>query len=57
MPRRRKQGWKPAATTKVVRLPPNGPKAGQTTEQWLRNKTAMDQKFMDNPKNKFNDLP
>ena len=53
---RRKQDWKPAATTRVVRLRPNGPKAGQTTKQWLRNKTAMDDKFMDNPKNKFRDL-
>ena len=58
MTRRRKQpDWKPASTFKVTKLKPNGPKPGQSVDDWLYGKEKGRQEFMDDPRNRFNDLP
>lgn len=38
---RRKQTWRPATESKVVKLPPNGPKPGQPVSEWMRNKDIL----------------
>ena len=58
MTRRRKQpDWTPASTFKVTKLKPNGPKPGQSVDDWLYGKEKGRQEFMDDPRNRFNDLP
>lgn len=54
MPKR--QQWKPAATTKITKLPPNGPKPGQSVDAWLYGKTEGFNKKLDNPNTKFTDI-
>lgn len=54
---RKKPSWKPATEFKVVKLKPNGPKEGQSVEKWIYGKTKGHQELMDDPRNKFNDLP
>jgi hypothetical protein len=57
--RKRKPTWTPAPpdATKVTRLPPNGPKPGQSTERWLYGRQQGHQRLMDDPRTKFRDLP
>jgi hypothetical protein len=43
--RQRQPDWKPATTFKVVRLKPNGPKPGQSMDQWLYGKEREQQEF------------
>ena len=54
---RKKPSWKPATEFKVTRLKPNGPKDGQSVEKWMYGKNKGQEEFMDNPQNKFKDLP
>ena len=56
MARRKKPDWKPATEFKVVKLKPNGPKPGQTVDQFIYGKTKGHEELMDNPKTKFGDL-
>ena len=55
--RQRKRDWKPAAEFKLTKLPPNGPKPGQTTDQWLYGRQKAHEELMDNPRTKFRDIP
>ena len=57
MARRRKQDWKPATEFTTIKLPANGPKPGQTTDQWIYGRQRTREELMDNPRTKFNDLP
>ena len=54
---RRKPSWVPATTTKVIKLPPAGPKPGQSTDAYLYGKQKANERLMDNPNTRFNDLP
>lgn len=54
---RKKPSWKPAATFTVTKLPPNGPKPGQSVDAFIYGKTKGHEELMDNPRTKFNDLP
>jgi hypothetical protein len=54
---RRTRSWKPAETYKLVQLPPNGPKPGQSTDQWLYGKQKAAERLVDDPRTSFNDLP
>jgi len=55
--RKKKQTWKPAKSFTVTKLPPSGPKAGQSVDRWVYGKTKRHEETMDNPRNKFSDLP
>lgn len=55
--RSKKRDWKPATTFTTTKLPANGPKPGQTTDQWLYGRQRAQEELMDNPRNKFKDLP
>lgn len=57
MPSKRPRDWTPAATTKLTRLPANGPKPGQSTDAWLWGKTKAAERLIDDPSTKLNDLP
>tara|TARA_R100001460_G_scaffold67981_4_gene108453 strand:+ start:143 stop:316 length:174 start_codon:yes stop_codon:yes gene_type:complete len=57
MARKKKQTWKPAKSFTVTKLPPSGPKAGQSVDRWVYGKTKRHEETMDNPRNKFSDLP
>jgi hypothetical protein len=52
----RKPTWKPATTTKITRLPPNGPKPGQSVDAWLHGKTKAHERLVDNPRTPFTDI-
>lgn len=49
--------WQPATEFRVVRLPANGPKSGQSIDRWLYGKERAHQELMDNPRKRFTDLP
>ncbi|MCP9819840.1 hypothetical protein KBZ18_10080 [Synechococcus sp. Cruz-9H2] len=57
MTSKRPRDWTPAATTKLTRLPANGPKPGQSTDAWLWGKTKAAERLIDDPSTKLNDLP
>lgn len=44
---KRKQTWVPATTFRTIKLKPNGPKQGQSTEAWQRGKDREQQRFDD----------
>ena len=56
MPRKKKPTWQPAAEFKTTKLKRVGPKPNQSTDAYIYGKNKGQQEFMDNPKNKFNDL-
>jgi len=55
--RRKKPSWTPAREFKLTKLKPNGPKSGQSVDAWLYGKGKSHQELMDDPRNRFNDLP
>ena len=57
MPRRKRPTWKPATEFKVTKLKPNGPKPGQSTDSFIYGKDKANERLMDDPHTKFNDLP
>jgi hypothetical protein len=42
---RKKQDWKPATSFTVKKLKANGPKNGQSTENWMKGKQLEENKF------------
>ena len=51
-----KPTWRPATTFKFTRLPPNGPKPGQSVNAWIYGKTKAHHELIDNPLTRFTDL-
>lgn len=56
MTRRKRPNWQPATEFKVTKLPPDGPKHGQSTSAFIYGKDKAHERLMDNPNNKFRDL-
>jgi hypothetical protein len=56
MARRKQPSWKPAIEFKVVKLKPNGPKPGQSVDQFIYGKDKSYQELVDNPNTKFRGL-
>lgn len=57
MSRRKKPGWIAATSYKLIKLPPNGPRDGQSVDAWLYGKEKGSHELMDDPRQRFNDLP
>ena len=57
MPRKKKPSFTPATEFKVTKLKRSGPKPGTNVNSYLYARSKANQEFMDNPANKFNDLP
>lgn len=49
----RKPSWKPATEFKVTKLPPAGPKPGQSTDQYIYGKDKAYERLVDHPGTKF----
>jgi hypothetical protein len=56
MSRRKRPSWKPATSFKLTKLPPNGPKPGQSTDAFIYGKDKANERLMDDPRTKFNDV-
>ena len=54
--RKKKPSFTPAKEVKVTKLKRSGPKPGTNLDAYLYARTKRDQEFMDNPKNKLNDI-
>ena len=47
MSRRKRPSWKPATNFKLTKLPPNGPKPGQSTDAFIYGKDKANERLMD----------
>jgi hypothetical protein len=56
MPRKRKPSWTPATEFKLIKLPPSGPKPGQSVDAHIYGKDKAYERLVDNPSTTFHDI-